>query len=64
MVKQFLFDIKPAFVFDKEKQICSIMASWDTGATKSGDPGSDGTDRDPIPGFSIWHFWIPGFDEK
>ena len=25
-------------------------------------PGSDGTGRDLVPCFSIWHFWIPGFD--
>jgi len=61
---KFLCGIKLAFVFDKETKICSIMASWDTGATKSRDPVLDGTGRDPIPGFSIWHFWIPGFDDK
>jgi len=24
------------------------------------DPGSAGIGWDPVPGFSIWHYWIPG----
>ena len=33
------------------------------GATKTRDRmGLDGIRWDRVPGFSIWHFWIPGFD--
>jgi len=32
-----------------------------TGATKTRDRlGSAGIGWDPVPGFSIWHYWIPG----
>ena len=41
----------------------SVLITEDTvrGATKTRDrPGSAGTGWDPVPGFSSWHYWIPG----
>jgi len=45
----------------KSKNICSIIASWVIrGTTKTRDRmGLAGIGRDPVPGFSIWHYWIP-----
>jgi len=38
-----------------------LIGEW--GATKTRDRmGLDGIGWDPVPGFSIWQFWIPGFD--
>jgi len=41
--------------------VSTLISGGGGGATKTRDRmGLVGIDRDPVPDFSIWHFWIPG----